>query len=126
MRVIDNFLKYMEYKHLNDNEVTTQCGLAVGVIGKAKNGRNDIGKKTIEKILATYSDLNRVWLLTGEGSMIVGDVNGNNNAIGNSPKVSTSDNKVVDKLINEISAQRESYQSQIDRLMKIIENLTNK
>lgn len=28
----------MEYKGLNDNQVTIQCGLGVGVIGGAKKG----------------------------------------------------------------------------------------
>lgn len=34
--VIDRFVKYMNYKGLNDNQVTTQCDLSVGLIGKAR------------------------------------------------------------------------------------------
>ena len=68
---IKRFAEYMEFKGLNDNQVTIQCGLGIGVIGAAKKGKSDIGKKTISKILETYTDLNRVWLLTGEGEMLV-------------------------------------------------------
>ena len=129
MRVIDNLIQYMNYKHLNDNEVTSQCGLAIGVIGKAKAGRNDIGKKTIEKILATYPDLNRTWLLTGEGSMLLGDVSGDNNAIGHGASVTHSDCcNIVDKFLGELAEQRKlvsESQRQVDRLLSIIEKITN-
>ena len=67
---IKRFSQYMEYKGLNDNQVTTQCNLGVGVIGGAKAGKSDLGAKTIAKILEKYQDLNRVWLLTGEGEML--------------------------------------------------------
>lgn len=129
MRVIDNLIQYMNYKHLNDNEVTSQCGLAIGVIGKAKSGRNDIGKKTIEKILATYPDLSRTWLLTGEGSMLLGDVSGDHNAIGHGASVTHSDCcNIVDKFLGELAEQRKlvsESQRQVDRLLSIIEKMTN-
>jgi len=68
--IFARFDKYMIHRHLNDNQVTVQCGLAIGLIGQARKGKSDLGKKTIDKILSTYQDLNRVWLLTGEGNMI--------------------------------------------------------
>ena len=81
---IERFSRYMEYKGLNDNQVTIQCGLGVGVIGGSKKGKSDLGQKTIEKILEKYQDLNRVWLLTGEGAML--------NQTDNSPSVSGEGN----------------------------------
>lgn len=70
MRRIDRFDKYMEFKELNDNKVTVECGLSVGLLGKARSGKSDLGEKSIEKILKIYQDLNYVWLLTGEGEML--------------------------------------------------------
>lgn len=125
MRVIENLIKFMEFKGLNDNEVTTQCGLGIGVIGKAKKGRNDIGKKSIDRILANYPELNRTWLLTGEGNMIVGDVNGNN-AIGNANSVVVNESSTIEKLIAEMAAQREAHERETSQLLEIIKNLTNK
>lgn len=66
-RIIDRFSKYMELKRLNNNRVTVDCGLSVGLIGQAKRGKCDLGHKAIERILSTYIDINRVWLLTGDG-----------------------------------------------------------
>lgn len=69
MRRIDRFDKYMSSKGLNDNKVTLQLGLTVGLIGKSRKEGRDLSDKVIEKILNFYTDLNRVWLLTGEGEM---------------------------------------------------------
>lgn len=70
MRVIDRFDMYMKHKDLNDNQVTVQLGLSTGLIGKARKQGADLGKKSIELILSFYTDINRVWLLTGEGDML--------------------------------------------------------
>lgn len=70
MRKIDRFDKYMNIKGLNDNKVTVQVGLTVGVLGKSRKERRDLSDNSIEQILNFYTDLDRVWLLTGEGEML--------------------------------------------------------
>lgn len=70
MRKIDLFDKYMKYKGLNDNKVTVQLGLTVGTIGKSRKIGRDLSQRTIEKILNFYTDINKSWLLTGEGEML--------------------------------------------------------
>ena len=75
MRIIDRFDKYMKIKELNDNKVTIQLDISVGLLGKSSRPNSDLGKKTIEKILHTYTDLNKVWLLTGEGEMLKSNLN---------------------------------------------------
>lgn len=84
MRKIERFDKYMNINKLNDNQVTVNCGLSVGLLGKARRGDSDLGDKSIEKILSFYQDINRVWLLTGEGEMLkegVGDSSGRGSRI---------------------------------------------
>lgn len=70
MRRIDRFDEYMAYTHLNDNKVTQQLGLSVGTIGKSRKEGRDLSDRVIEQILNFYTDLNKVWLLTGEGDML--------------------------------------------------------
>lgn len=70
MRIIDQLDKYMSFKGINDNQVTKKCGLSVGLLGKARKGESDLGKKAVDKILYFYQDINRTWLLTGEGNML--------------------------------------------------------
>lgn len=70
MRIIDRFDLYMKYKRLNDNKVTTQLCLSNGVIGKSRKIGRDLSDRVIEQILNFYTDLNKTWLLTGEGEML--------------------------------------------------------
>lgn len=66
----ERFDKYMKHKGLNDNQVTVECKLSQGLLGQARKGKSDLGTKTIERILNVYQDLNKVWLMTGEGDML--------------------------------------------------------
>lgn len=135
MRRIERFDKYMEYKELNDNKVTKQLSLSVGTLGKSRNLGRDLSDKVIEQILNFYTDLNRVWLLTGEGEMIkdkiTQEANGDNNTqvAGNSNNVNST--AVIQLALNEISEMRKLIQEQVknnqdqfNRFMTVIERLT--
>ena len=69
-RVIDRLDLYIKEKGLNDNVVTVDCGLSVGALNKARKGTTNLGLKAVERILKIYNDINRDWLLTGEGEML--------------------------------------------------------
>ncbi|MDY5533781.1 MAG: S24 family peptidase [Butyricimonas virosa] len=73
MRKIDRFDKYMAFKELNDNKVTIQLGLSIGTLGKSRKEGRDLSDRVIEQILNFYTDLNKIWLLTGEGKMLKDD-----------------------------------------------------
>ncbi len=60
----------MKYRGLNDNQVTVQLSLSVGIIGKSRKENRDLSNSVIEKVLNFYTDLDRNWLLTGEGEML--------------------------------------------------------
>lgn len=70
MRKVDRFDEYMKFKGLNDNKVTNDLKLSVGLLGKSRKERRDLSDNVIELILNFYTDLNRVWLLAGEGEML--------------------------------------------------------
>jgi len=97
MRKIDRFDIYMKARELNDNKVTVQLGLSIGTLGKSRKEGRDLSDRVIEQILNFYTDLNKVWLLTGEGEMLRRDaerggkiplydsvsIGGNNDAVAN-------------------------------------------
>lgn len=110
-------------------------------ISQIINGKVKEPKNFIERISILFPDLNKTWLETGEGRMLLssgggqtfnGDINGGDN------KFSGRDMTIIpqfdlDKVFNEISAQRKlteeaqaqtrKAQEQMDRLLTIIENL---
>ena len=141
MRKIDRFVEYMKIKGLNDNKVTLECGLSQGLLGQARTGKSDLGAKTIDKILNKYQDLNKVWLLTGEGEMLKSSVSiengdGSTQIIGDGNHVGA--HSTIDIALQEITAQRklvekahELIQEQVrinkeqtDRFLAIIDKLT--
>ena len=80
MGVIARIQAYMEYKGLNDNQITKAANLSNGLIGKAKKTGKALTSVNIEKILNAYPELNSEWLLTGRGNMLNKDAEPNANA----------------------------------------------
>ncbi|MGH2644660.1 MAG: hypothetical protein ACRDE2_11970 [Chitinophagaceae bacterium] len=63
----------MEFKSMTAYAFERTCGIANGYLKKQYNGKGSIGSETLEKIYHYYPDLNVLWLLVGEGEMIIRD-----------------------------------------------------
>lgn len=117
-------------------------------ISQIINGKVKEPKDFVERLSVFVPDLNKSWLETGVGNMLIsegggqtfhGDINGGDNKFSgrdmtiNPPCTLGFD---IDKVFNEISAQRKlteeaqaqtrKAQEQMDRLLTIIENLNRK
>lgn len=141
MRKIDRFDKYMNLRGLNDNKVTVQLGLTIGIIGKSRKEGRDLSDNSIEQILNFYTDINRVWLLTGEGEMLrteqktenfsennsgVSNVTGNGNRIKNEVTTPVAADISVEMLLKEMAEQRKAYIAQLEAKDRFIEKLMDK
>lgn len=131
MRKIDRFDMYMKSKGLNDNRVTNELSLSVGTIGKSRKEGRDLSDKNIELILNFYTDLNKVWLLTGEGEMLNKEepqqiAQGNHNI-----QQSANGNNITQKTFNDATITKflsmlEKKDEQMQQLIQIIDRITNK
>ena len=124
-RRIDRLEKYMITKGINDNQVTKECGLSVGLINQAKKGKSDLGGKAVEKILSKYQDLSRVWLLTGEGPMLTSSsdtsiVNGDHSSQAVGTGATAVNGEGVKECLEIIRQQQEST----SRLVDTVNSLT--
>ena len=120
-RAIDRFDAYMRHVGLNDNKVTVQLGLAVGLIGKSRKEGRDLSRAVIEKIVTYYTDLNSSWLLTGEGSML----NESENPVVKEPQLVADyipQLSNVEILLREMLAEKEAKIDALqDRINELIE-----
>lgn len=124
-RRIDRLERYMIIKKLNDNQVTKDCGLSVGLLNQAKRGKSDLGSKAIDKILSKYQDLSRVWLLTGEGPMLTSSsddviTNGSHSSQAVGAGATAVNGEGVKECLEIIRQQQES----ISKLVETVNSLT--
>ena len=71
MRVIDRLSKYMAIKKISAYTFERRCRIANGYLKKQENGKGSIGSDIIERIHKEYLDLSLLWLIAGEGEMLI-------------------------------------------------------
>lgn len=113
-------------------DFASKIGVARSQISELLNGKRTISAKLINKIYKMFPELNRDWLTTGEGEMLMGWVFQNNkngdNIQGNSVTINKPERDYLDiikKLTSQLSKSQEQIsksQEQMDRLITIIEN----
>ncbi|MXN91423.1 peptidase S24 [Flavobacterium sp. Sd200] len=64
--------EYIEAKGISYYAFENSLGASRGSISKAVKEGKSIGSNVLEKIMALYPDLNPHWLLTGQGTMLLG------------------------------------------------------
>lgn len=125
----DRLKIFIKYLGIGQAKFEKKCNLSNGYIN---NSKGNYGASKLDYILKVFPELNRDWLLYGEGEMLkspVQEAKGDNNTqvIGHCNNVSTP--STIDKALEEIAAQRklvEKSQEQIDRLIGVLEKLTEK
>lgn len=125
--VKDRTIEFVKFKGITMKTFELRCGLSTGYVTSMRKG---FGADKLNNVLTAFPELNRDWLLYGEGEMIKSIVtqtsHGDNspNIAGNGNNVNTS--PTIDKAIDEIAEQRKlvaKSQEQIDRLLAIIERM---
>ena len=70
MKAIDRFYEYLAEKSLKPTAIEKEIGLSNGYLSAQKKRNADMGEGMILKIIDNFRDINPLWLLTGEGSML--------------------------------------------------------
>lgn len=68
--VKDRLTKFRQYKKLGQGKFEKLSGLSNGYLTQLRKAP---GSEKLQRILCAFPDLNRAWLLTGEGDMLTGD-----------------------------------------------------
>ncbi len=122
--VKQRLIKYLEHKKIGRNKFETLAGISLGYITNLKNAPKE---QQLVKILQAAPDLDRVWLLTGEGEMI--KPNGNS-AVANGDKsvaaINSNVNTAPDTLMAERIKSLEALLAEKERLIKLYERMLDK
>jgi hypothetical protein len=70
LKTIDRLMQFIKQAGLSARQFDISIGASNGYTLRMKKNRASIGSDVIENILRIYPQLNVVWLLTGEGTML--------------------------------------------------------
>ena len=128
--VKDRTIQFIKYKGISMKTFEEQCNLSTGYVTSMRKG---YGSEKLSNVLKAFPELNREWLLYGEGEMLNGGIvqevqgDGNTSVAGNGNNVNTAE--VLVKALAEIEEHRKllsKKDEQIDRLLSVIDKLTSK
>lgn len=68
--VKDRLTKFRQYKNLGQGKFEKLSGLSNGYLTQLRKAP---GSEKLQRILCAFPELNRTWLLTGEGGMLTGE-----------------------------------------------------
>ena len=124
MTTKERLLEFIAATGLSVAAFERRCGLSNGYV---KNIGLNLGSNRLDRILNTFPQLSRNWLLYGEGQMLTTpdrvSVSATNTGV-NTGVVGVGSSSNLSKALDEIAEQRKlvsKAQEQIDRLIDIIE-----
>ena len=109
MTTKERTLRFIAYKGLSVKKFEETCGLSNGYINSMKSG---YGKGKLEQVLSAFPELNRDWLVYGEGEMLKGETRPLTQ-----PEVTAEEEpRSESSLVAELRAQIERLEAKVDQL----------
>ena len=127
--VKERLREYIKTLNISEREFCRQIGVSSSYVN---NIRQSIQPDKMKAIGEKFPELNPMWLLTGDGTMRNGDntnrISGNNNTAvaGNGNQVTTNDIAGLIELQKGYQEMIKEKDSQIARLISVIEKLSEK
>ncbi|MGB0871359.1 MAG: S24 family peptidase [Flavobacteriales bacterium] len=81
MKAIDRVIQYIDFKDVKPSVFEKRIALSNGYIGTQKKRNGSLGEDVLKKILDNCLDINPIWLLTGNGEMLLDEVKKENSTI---------------------------------------------
>lgn len=113
-------LQFVEYKNVSKREFYAKTGISRGTLDNNSGITEDI----LSKIFAIFPEISPNWLLTGEGSMLIGEKIHQNtdNISAADPEPAQYKNSTSGEMITRHDADLEALRSKIEMLERIIDS----
>lgn len=127
LRSAINWLIYSKLAE-SSKDIANQIGRNESYFSQVLNNPDRISEKFIDAFCRKYEMINPVWLLVGEGEMVRSTASVSHNTINNSTNSVIGGDNIVhnastDKLIDELSALRKTFERFINQQDSIIQKL---
>jgi hypothetical protein len=70
MKAIERISIYLEFKMITPHKFEHTLHISNGYFNKQYKNKGSIGSDILIKVAEKYEDLNMLWILTGEGTML--------------------------------------------------------
>lgn len=117
---IDRLDKYLKHKGITDYSFSQTTGMK-GWIGGARRRKSSFQDDTRDKILEAYPDLNKIWLMTGDG----GDRNMFNGEVPPRKEVPVKEEFSLVKFLQEKIAHQEEVIKLKDQIIEELRKKNN-
>lgn len=77
MKPIERIAMYLQFRAITPHSFERRIHLSNGYFSKQTKNLGSVGSDILVKIHDSYPELNMLWVLTGEGEMIIADMESN-------------------------------------------------
>jgi hypothetical protein len=71
MKIVDRIKLFIESRNISLRSFDESVGMSKGYMSRQIKTRASVGGDVLERIIDTYPELNPIWLLKGEGEMLL-------------------------------------------------------
>lgn len=133
-KVAEDLRKFLMERNRTQREIAKKLGCSPSHISNYLRGEERISRKVADKLKELYPELNKGYLMTGDGSLLIGgvqvrriDQSHNSGNIANGGDIRQISGDAVLAVENaQLRERLEQARSEKDRLLGIIETLTAK
>ncbi|MBL7734127.1 MAG: hypothetical protein JNL51_01615 [Chitinophagaceae bacterium] len=115
----------MELKNITAYSVEHSCNIANGYLKKQWKGKGTLGTEILEKIVHQYVDLSLLWLITGEGNMLVYERPSSNLELQDEEKSYLSADTVIRSLNDKIKLLEQAVADK-EKIIALLERQINR
>lgn len=120
--ILERIKEYIDFKKIAISAFERSVGMSNASFGKSLKNGGAIGTDKLENILIAYTDINPIWLLTGEGSMLRDNKNPEERK-GGSTLISPVEESIIYKIYKEKDEENKTLIEEIGGLKERIRQL---
>lgn len=114
--ILKRLKEYLDYKKITISAFEKSIGMSNASFGKSLKSGGAIGTDKLENILIVYNDISPVWLLTGEGNMLISEESKLESNRIETQSIATPDPGIVMRLMDKLDERERKIEELTEKL----------